>query len=663
MVLLWRDVVALEPQLTAAQADLELAQQALEEGDEAAARGAVTDARESVDDAQERSDGPAWAAAGWVPRYGASARAVRGGVDLAAATVELADQALDEALALVADGADGFVAAGGRIDVSRLAEAATALEQLPLAPVVDARDQLADLPASGLVGPTLAARDTAVARADTVITRLSRGQVGARTFASFLGAQGDRTYLVAVQNPAELRGTGGLFSEVTELSVVDGLVTIGRTGGDLVSDRITTGGQQTVGFDVDDPVERPQDFAERYDNNAGGAIIQSVNLDPDLPTVGPVLTRLYEQRTGRSVDGAILVDPFALQSFIGATGGPLQLPQVALAEAPDLPEQLTADNTAQTLLIDVYDAFGGTNPARDEFTDAVVAGVLQRLASGDWAPAPLARAMADSAAARRLQLWSRDADEQAGFDQLGIGGRLTRPSEVNDILAVTGVNAGPDKSDAHVAHRLTATIDLQARPGAAPWQTMRRNEVRVEVDNPLRPDDHDDYITGTNEPVPVGTSGSLRTRDALNRTWFQIWMPSSAAITALRDGVNDQVLRTGEIHDHDVIDYFLETPSASTAAFSAPYEGPLDLERVGGGGYLYELELWRQAKAIPDAWDVTVTPPAGLEITEVEVIGGGPPSTGIGPTQPQELTAVVEDGSARLTGTVTRDATLRVWLE
>lgn len=661
-VLLARDAAALEPLLRGVQDDLATAQAAVADGDEAAARAAVEDATAGVAAAEQRADGPLWAAAEVVPRYGASARAVTEGVALADASVELAGAAIGEALTLLQEGAATFVGPGGQVDTSALAAAADALDALPLEPVREARDELAALPASGLVGPTLAARDSAVARATAVIDQVERGRMGARAFGSFLGGSGPRTYLLGVQNNGELRGTGGLISYLALISVENGRIAVRPTEEeDLVEDAISRSGR-TFGFDVDDPVERPKAYAERYDHNAGGAILQSTNIDPDLPTVGPVLLRLFEARAGQAVDGAILVDPFALAEILGATGGPLQVPPFALAEAPTLPPQLTEDNVARTLLVDVYDAFGGLNPARREFDDAVTLAVLQRLTQGDWEPAVLARALADAAAARRLQLYSADEVEQTGFVTLGIAGAMTDPHDVVDMLAVTGVNAGPDKSDAHVSHRISAEVTLQARPGAVAWQVMRAAEVTVEVHNPLRPGDHDDYIVGTNEPVPVGSGASPRVQDALNRTWFTIWSPDTTRLAAVRDGVNGEVLRTGTIHGHNAIDYFLETPSQSTAAFSAPYTGPLELQQLGGR-YLYELVLWRQAKAIPDTWDIVIAPPTGLVVDEVEVTGGGEPTTGLGPTQPRPLeTTVGGDGRVGVDGTVTRDVRVKVWL-
>ena len=108
---------------------------------------------------------------------------------------------------------------------------------------------------------------------------------------------------------------------------------------------------------------RPAAFADRYDHIAGGAILQSVNADPDLPTVAPVLLDLYSARSGRGdLDGVVLVDPVFLAAILDATGGPIEVPAELVAEADGMPTTLTSDNIVEALTVTVYDAFGGRQP-------------------------------------------------------------------------------------------------------------------------------------------------------------------------------------------------------------------------------------------------------------------------------------------------------------
>ena len=53
---------------------------------------------------------------------------------------------------------------------------------------------------------------------------------------------------------------------------------------------------------------------------------------------------------------------------------------------------------------------------------------------------------------------------------------------------------------------------------------------------------------------------------------------------------------------------------------------------------VYELTLWRQAKAIPDHWDLTISPPPGWSVASAEVEGD------------EGLTASVEGGGRTWTG-------------
>jgi hypothetical protein len=117
---------------------------------------------------------------------------------------------------------------------------------------------------------------------------------------------------------------------------------------------------------------------------------------------------------------------------------------------------------------------------------------------------------------------------------------------------------------------------------------------------------------------------------------------------------------SGEIRGFSVFDRFLETGPQSTAGYELSYEGQAPA-RVQQGELTYELTWWEQSKAVPTMLDVTVAAPEGWEVAGATVEGGGT-GQGFGPFgDGQELSAEVgSDGRARLTGTVSADATLQV---
>lgn len=661
-VLLVRDARAAEDHLRRAEVALADARSALVAGEVEASQTPLATAEEAVRGADVRTDGVLWDLAAAVPRFGVSAEAARTTVDLADAATELGRAASEEAAGLLAAGPATFVGDDGVVRTSELGQVAEVVGELPLEPLADARDELVALPESGMVGPVAAGRQRAVALADDTIATLTRGRDTLGALAGFLGADGDRRYLLGVQNPGELRGTGGLLSYLAELRVVDGRLSV-RPASIEVSDdpedlvaRLSETGSSLQNLE---PVDRPDAFADRYDHIAGGAILQSVNADPDLPTVAPVLRDLYSARSGRpTVDGVVLVDPAFLAALLPVTGGPIELPDALVADAPGMPTTLTQDNLVEALTVTVYDSFGGTNPGRRAYDEAVTLAALNRLSAGDWDPVAVVRALADAAAGRHLQLWSADPEEQATFLDLGLAGAMPNAERGHDgdLLAVTGINAAANKQDTLVSHRISGTVELGPVQESAPPRLLRDASLTVALTNPVEPG-RDTYISGAT------TTGEGREDSALNRTWFSVWThPTTRALEVRQDGI-EQPYRATQIHGHRVFDYYLETPSDMTDSFRIDLEGPVELTR-DGDEMVYELLLWRQAKAIPDHWDLTLTAPPGWDVAEAVVTGGGDPADALVMGDGgQPLTATVEDGDVHLGGAATRDATLTVRLE
>ncbi len=660
-VLVWRDAQAAATALQHARSSLRAGEQAFDGKQEAdAAAVAFLNAAQSVDAARGRLDGPGWAVVGVLPRIGGSVEFARAATDLADAAASLGAAVTEHADRLLDGSTLDGVMADGRIDLGRLDELAGLLDELPVEPVVDARERLTEVPAGSVLSSLLDDRAAAVAQVDHLLVRLERVRTGLDAARSFLGSEGPRTYLVAAQNPAELRGTGGLIGFLTELSIRDGEIALAAGTSVDAEEELLRRTSVDSSAELPEPVERPDAFADRYDHIAGGQFFGSVNADPDLPTVGPVLLNLYAQEIGSELDGVIMVDPVALGMIVQATGEPLQLPEAV--DTAGLPREIPGNRLAQLVMVDGYDAFAGGGPGKKAFDRAVITAGFERLTAGGWDPVAMGRTLGDVFATRHMQLFSTDGDEQEAFELLGLAGEMTSTEGLTDVLALTGVNAAANKSDVHVAHRIIGELALGPVRDSAPGTAVRTGTLEVSVENPLRPGDHNEYVTGSSEPVEIGGERSERVDDALNRTWFSVWTQPTTEARQVREGGEEQLFRATNIHDHRVFDYFLETPSASTNSFTIDLEGRVELAR-DGEAMVYELALWRQAKAIPDHWDLTVTAPPGWQVEDVSVDGGGAPTgMGVGGEGGGRIEASVEGGKVRVVGAVTRDARLQVRL-
>lgn len=126
-----------------------------------------------------------------------------------------------------------------------------------------------------------------------------------------LGANGERTYLVAVQNPAELRSAGGMVGTYTAITADQGMVEIG--------DFDTTGGWQNP--------DAPFDEANAQEAAIYGAQVyrwpQTTTVNPNFPRAAVTFKNLWQMQPGNEgtqVDGVLMVDPVFLQSMVEATG-------------------------------------------------------------------------------------------------------------------------------------------------------------------------------------------------------------------------------------------------------------------------------------------------------------------------------------------------------
>lgn len=664
VLLTWHDKVVVEDRLGAAREALLTSQAELAERDLESARTALLQARLAAQAVPDRLDGPVWTAVGWLPPVGDAPELALAAAELVHTGADLGLAAVDDAEAVLGGDALAQLVRPGGIDIDQLQGIVERVDALPVEPVAAATERLRATDPDRITDGLRLERAAAIELADELLAQFATAQAALEAGLEVLGADGPRTYLVAAQNPAELRGTGGLIGYLTEVTFDDGDIRIGQGAGFDAQTALRRTNLEDSTPDLPPPVERPDLFAERYDHAAGGQFFGSVNLDPDLPTVGPVLLRLYEQQTRGTADGVLLLDPIALGRIVAVTGEPLELP--AGIETGSLPRTIPGEQIAELIMIDGYDVLGGGTEEKRAFDEAVIDAALTRLVGGGWDATAMLDELGELLDERHLQAWSTTEATQQTLVTTGAAGLLTRPEPGQDLLALTANNAAANKADAHVEHRITARIALEDAGGeglaSADGAVVRRDaEVEVAVANPLRPDDHDEYITASDELVPFGSGAPERTRNALVRTWFSVWTPGSTRPTSATDLVNGRALRVDEIHAHRVYDYYLATPSTETTAFGVGYTSPVQLVRRGDE-VVYELHLWRQGKAIVDQWDLEVAAPSGWTVREATVEGGGEP-TGLGPRAAgaQQLSAIVTDeGAARLEGAAVADAVLRV---
>lgn len=593
--------------------------------------GALATAVAAAERADERAHRLHWTAARHIPLLDRSVIAVRGIAALTAAATDLLDRQV-RAVEPLLD--------GRTLDGASLRAARSALSDVPDALVRSAREELAATPGTWLPAPIAQARSEALSAASELITVDSQLRVAVRTIPAFLGADGGRRYLVLLQNSAELRGTGGLIGWWGVVTVTDGRFQLERLGRENELGEFADRNDVTA-----DPT-----FARRYAHADALGDVHNVNVDPDLPSVAPLVLEQFRPLVDGPLDGIIAIDPFALATVLAGTR--IDLPDELVPSG--VTDPLPSEELPEVTTVDAYRHFGGTTPERARFLAAVAEAGFSALLDLDRDVAT-ARRVGHAAAGRHLQLFSVHPQEQDGLVALGVAGHLGG-SEGADLLSVTANNAAGNKLDVHVRHRMTGRIRLvppaPAAPGCGPLR--REATVRVAVDNRAVDADLDPYVIGS-----PGLTGDLDGPLGLNRTWFTVWAPGDTAAVAGRDGTGDPIrARVDAIREHVAVDHVLDTPMRTTRAYEIDLVGPVQAP-CEGTGRRYELTWWRQAKGIPDELRIELEAP-GWTFDTIQVSGGVDPAGTWGTTPPLAVTNT--GATATITGTVGSDLHVSVLL-
>lgn len=307
--------------------------------------------------------------------------------------------------------------------------------QIRLAPLINARPALraADVALRGLEG-RVAQNHTnswfgAVnALQDDYASRLSRlaGYVDAANRAAdilpeMLGGSSAKSYFIALQNEAELRGTGGLPGAFATATAAGGKIHF--TG--FYSDSRLTGKS----------IPTALDFGEEYDSLYAASTPTSTytdsNASPNFPYAAQIWATMWQRVSGQHVSGVLAVDPTALSYFLRAVG-PAQLTGGGVVDADNV-VSLTEKNV-YTLIPD--------NAARKDFLVTVMKAAANKLTSGSGSPDAVLRAAARASSERRLLAWDRDPQIEKALAQTTYGGVIGPDRRPFGAMIVNNAAAG-----------------------------------------------------------------------------------------------------------------------------------------------------------------------------------------------------------------------------
>ncbi|KJL18139.1 hypothetical protein RN50_03246 [Microbacterium foliorum] len=451
--------------------------------------------------AHDLTSDPVWHAFGILPWLGPNFAAVS---DVA----EIADDVASNALVPVLDAAGALNLASlglsnGAIDIAPFAAIEPPLADAS-ATLSAAQDRALRIDADATLPPLAdAVREmrSTVTQAATVVGSLHGA---AALLPSMLGADGPRNYVLAMQNNAELRSSGGIIGAIALLHAEDGRVTLVQQASvpDFPS--------------LDEPLPLSESTVALFEDRPG-RYMQNLTSVPDFTEAGPAIAARWQNRFGQPIDGVIAVDAVMTETLLKATG-PLTFG----------PFTVTHETVVNFLLSEIYAAV--PDPAAQDEVFSQAAGALLSAALSTADPKDLVAALADSAEQHRIRIWSAHEDEQTMLAASSLGGALPVDDTETHVGVLMNDTTG-GKMDYYTDAAITTSVGVCDGEPTTQVRVTWTNDAPADAGTTLPP-----YVTANGfYGVPPGSIGTLIT----------VYGPEGATASHIdRDGEQESVQTT-----------------------------------------------------------------------------------------------------------------------
>jgi hypothetical protein len=405
-----------------------------------------------------------------------------------------------------------------------------------------------------------------------------------------LGANGIKRYLIAIDNQAEMRASGGAPLSLVLVEFDNGRITIpikGQTSTQLFP-----------------PVNRPVTWYGPGGNpffatNPRTAPFVVTNTHPSLLTSGREMAGAWAGGDYPKVDGVITLDLTAIGAMLDATG-PIQ------SEAYG---EVTGEKLGQILLIDAYAKFGQEDAdARQAANQQLLDDLLTKLLSGD-ALVPAAQAVASTAPGRHFQVWADNSKLEQLAITAGAAGEVKDP-ETGDWSAMYTQNGNQSKVDVFQQRNVVVNVQLEADGSARVTQQMNVTNA-----------------TPADRPA-LGTFGKIGYETTWLKEAYIMYVPDKAinygvnypAGFAVRPFKNHKQFGRGFADDgygQKIVRVVGWTPPGGQASVSVSYQLPAGTFTTSdkAAPLAYTLRADPQSIWLNSTITVRVTPPAGYSAT------------------------------------------------
>lgn len=264
---------------------------------------------------------------------------------------------------------------------------------------------------------------------------LTEATEAAPVLSKVLGFEGKHTYLVMLQNPAEARGSGGLFSAFMRITLDEGQITIDEANSRKILD------------DTRIPVPGNIDAGEQKLWGDYLAKWASFNTSPDFPTTA-MLAEAGMQARGTPVDGVIAIDPATVEAILAGTG-PVEHKGISI----------DSTNAYGFFTKGIYENFPGFEnvEAKDDLTLGLLYATVDSVLNRPLDLPSLTTRLQQAAEENHIKAWLAHPAGQGWIDELGIGSSIAALPDDDQIYFLNNATGG--KVDAYLTTTFETGID------------------------------------------------------------------------------------------------------------------------------------------------------------------------------------------------------------
>ncbi len=242
---------------------------------------------------------------------------------------------------------------------------------------------------------------------------------------NLLGANGDRTYLLAAQNTAELRAAGGFPGSIGTLTISNGHISLGSFT--KVYDMLNEDTSSSITLTSE---EKNLFYGyTRYSWDNG--------YNPDFARVGQIWAASYNDRNSAHVDGVISLTPSVVQKLLASLNTSITLTDGTKLDGSNATKVLEHDLYWKYLSKEAVVSSGGNDITDALFSEAAGLAFEKVLNNFDSTMlTKLSSVLLESVSDREVMMWMENSTEQNALETIGATGALDSSTQQQPTLGV-----------------------------------------------------------------------------------------------------------------------------------------------------------------------------------------------------------------------------------